>query len=190
MILSGSAIKEYVAAGLIGVKPQFDETQLRPFGLRVHLAKEIMRPQSGLRVNLTRDDKKEHLFIKESIFRSPLVLKPGEFVLGSCIELIKMDSHILGMLDGRNTIARLGILIHCSSNVLDGNTTEYRSIVMEIKNAGPFEVVLPYGYPIGMVLFHVNNVPASNELVQPQYKQQKGVKGPNLKFRPPKPKSL
>ena len=189
MILSGSAIKEYISAGLITIKPRFDETQLRPFGLRLHLAGEILHPKNGARVDLSKGGKIGELFTRKNIYKSPLVLNPGDFALGSCIELIKMDSHILGMLDGRNTLARLGILIHCSSNVLDGNTTEFRSVVIEIKNTGPFEVAIPYRYPIRMMLFYVSNVPASSDLIQPQYKNQKGVKGPNLKFVPPQPRS-
>ena len=97
-----------------------------------------------------------------------------------------MDSHILGFVDGRNTLARLGIIIHCSSNTLDGNSNEFRSIVIEIKNSGPFEVVIPYAYPIGMILFQVTNIPSDTDLIQSQYKGQKGVMGPNLSFTPPK----
>ena len=110
------------------------------------------------------------------------ILKPGEFVLGTTYESIQLPKNLVGKLDGRSTIARLGILIHCSSDTIDGNHEQPRSIVLEIKNIGNFNIVLKQRTPMAMFVFST----LSGEIQQKsqtQYENQTGVQPPNLKVQ-------
>src|ERR1700730_13510507 len=44
----------------------------------------------------------------------PMMLHPHEFVLGSTIERVKMPNDLVGRLEGRSSLGRLGVVIHSS----------------------------------------------------------------------------
>ena len=44
----------------------------------------------------------------------PFVLHPGEFVLGSTLERIGLPSDLVGRVEGKSSLGRLGLLIHSS----------------------------------------------------------------------------
>src|SRR6202011_823243 len=65
----------------------------------------------------------------------PMYLHPHEFILGNTIERVKMPDDLVGRLEGRSSLGRLGVVIHSSlpydSPVLfwaDGGVLESRSI--------------------------------------------------------------
>lgn len=186
MILPGDIIKEFVDQGLISVLPKFDEKQLRPFGLRVHLSSRLLVPEGGQIVDLSSSEPSEPRHVPHMLDQGPIKLKPGDFVLGSTIEAFKISPTLMCKLDGRSTLARLGLMVHCTSSIIDGNHLEHRTIVVEIKNLGSFDILLPFGIGIGMVTFERVVGEASLRLEQEQYEGQTDVLPANLQFRAPR----
>lgn len=186
MILPGDVISEYVQHGLISILPHFDSRQLRPFGLRVHLADHLLVALPGQRVDLSSERPPRPLYTEHDLSSEPLVLPPRGFALGSTIESFRLDPTLMCRLDGRSTIARLGLLIHCTAEIIDSNHGEHRSIVVELANVGPFEIVIPRTLGIGMVTFERVVGEASLALEQDQYKGQTRVAPPNLAFEIPR----
>jgi len=76
-------------------------------------------------------------------------MKPGDFVLGSTVESLRLHPTLACRLDGRSTLARLGLLVHCTSETIDSIHQAHRSIVLEIANVGPFQITMPFSYAIG-----------------------------------------
>jgi dCTP deaminase len=186
-MLSKPTILRYVASGRISVRPAFDEQQLRPSGIRVHLGQEILVPNASVgMVDLTKPIGSDALFCKRQIVDNPHRLGPGDFVLASTMELFQVSPEISCRLDGRSTLARMGIMIHCSSDTIDNNHSEHRSVVLEIKNIGPFDVGLQFGVPIAMLTFQEMSEAVNPSEEQQQYSGQVGVTGPNLNFSVPK----
>src|ERR1051326_7461607 len=148
MILTSNAIKRCVKDEWISIRPQFDERQLRPVGLRIHLGEQTLRPEANQVVDLSKEEPITPAFKRIDIRSSPLVLHPGEFVLGSSVESIKLHTTLGCRLDGRSTLARLGLMVHCTSEIIDSIHQAHRCIVLEIKNVGPFQVRIPHLYPI------------------------------------------
>lgn len=185
MILPGQIIEEYVDHGLISIEPDFDSAQVRPFGLRVHLDEHVLVPEPGQHVDLSSDQKPSPRFQERNLQEGPLVLAPGGFCLGSTLEAFRLAPSLLCRLDGRSTIARLGLLIYCSAAVIDSNHSEHRSIVLELANVGPFSLTIPSHIGIGMVTFERVTGEASLELEQTQYEGQRRATAPNLDFSPP-----
>jgi dCTP deaminase len=187
VILPGHVVAQYVEQGLISVQPQFDRAQLRPFGLRLHLDHKVLIPVAGQRVDLSLRGREAPRLRYETLdlARRPLVLRPGGFALASTIEAFKLHPSLMCRLDGRSTLARLGLMAHCASAVIDSNHGEFRTIVLELCNVGPFEVVLPGGIGIGMATFERVAGEALAEFQQDQYGGQLGVVPPNLAFEPP-----
>lgn len=186
MILPGHVVQQYVEQGMISVKPTFDAQQLRPFGLRVHLGPIVLVPDSGQRVDLSSAVQSPLIYREHDLRLDALVLRPGGFTLGSTIEVFQLHPSLMCRLEGRSTLARLGLLAHCASGVVDSNHREHRSIVLELANVGPFEIVLPLGIGIGMATFERVAGEAEAQFDQSQYEGQSGPLPPNLTFKIPR----
>jgi dCTP deaminase len=186
MILSSNAIKECVKEQWISIRPRFDERQLRPLGLRIHLAETILSPDANQTIDLSKEEPATPTFQRVDIRSSPLVLHPGDFVLGSSVESIRVHETLGCRLDGRSTLARLGVMVHCTSEIIDSIHQDHRSIVLEIRNIGPFKLKIPYLYPIGMIVFEKLTDPIDPALEQDQYRGQTEVTPPNLSFGTPR----
>ncbi len=78
-------------------------------------------------------------------------LKPGDFVLGITKERIKLPENILGILSGRSRFARLGLMVHVSSNFIHPGSNNRQ--VLEIVNLGPHLIRLHPGVRICQVAF-------------------------------------
>ena len=181
MILSDIKIKEYLADNVITVIPPCKDSDIRPVGIRLHLHAEILIPVADQIVDLENPVKIKYETIK--ITDTGYILKPNDFILASTVEKIMLPPNIVGKLDGRSTIARLGLMIHCSSNIVDGNHDEPRSIVYEIKNLGNFKIVLRKNMPLAMLVF--NQLTESiSQPSQSQYRNQNSVTPPNIHFKP------
>ncbi|PLX95376.1 MAG: dCTP deaminase [Desulfuromonas sp.] len=181
MILSDACIESSLESGEIEIFPPLDLDQIRPTGIRVHMGKEILVPCPGQKVDPSCPQ--EIKYKKYDIEKEEYVIEPNSFILGSTYEQILTSRKIVGHLEGRSTIARLGLSIHCTSGVIDSMHEETRSIVLEIKNQGNFSIVLKYKMPIGMLLFSSLTSPI-NQSPQSQYSGQSSALAPNLKFQP------
>ncbi len=186
MFLSHQTILKYIKLKKIIVGPTFDEKNIRPAGIRLHLAKEILVPESNQIVNLTESTElkyKEFDISKEDFF-----IKPGQFILGASYETIKTSNDLLAILDGRSTIARLGLTTHITASIIDGTFEKPHACTFEIKNVGPFKIKLKYKDPIAMLLFAELTEPVTQKL-QSQYTQRPDKVSPaNLSFKTGKDK--
>ena len=178
MIFSDKTIKEYIEAGKIKIFPEFNLANVRPTGIRLHLGNELLIPIENQTVDLNSQENIN--FERINIADSYFTLKPGQFILGSTFEKFQVPRNIVCHLDGRSTVARIGLAIHCTSGVIDGNFEEARTIVLEMKNLGPFDIVLRYKMALAMLSFNQLSTEIEQN-VQMQYAGQDGVMAPNLK---------
>lgn len=180
MYLADVTIREYLHMGLIEISPSVKMADIRPTGIRIHLARNILVPRTGY-VDLAnpRELKYEAIDIEKEEF----ILEPNAFILASTIEKIKLAPNIIAFLDGRSTIARLGLTIHVTAGVIDGNHDGARTITLEIKNLGVHSIRLHEKAAIGQLLFALLSEDIQQES-QSQYDGQDGVMPPNLTFRP------
>lgn len=177
MVLSDVTIKQYIAAKKIQIFPEFDFLNIRPTGIRLHLGKEILIPKNNQTLDLAGNEGAK--FDSLDIPAYGFMLKPGDFILASSYERILVPRNIVCQLEGRSTVARLGLSIHCTSGIIDGNFEEPRSIVYEIKNNGPLSLMLKEKLAVAMLIFYELSSPIEQKS-QNQYKGQSGVTPPNL----------
>lgn len=180
MYLSDISIQEYLHNGLIEVTPKLKKKDIRPAGIRIHLSNKILIPHPGY-LDLSKPGKLEYSTV--DLTKDEFILKPNDFILASSVEKIKVAKNIITFLDGRSTIARLGITIHITAGVVDGNHSEARAITLEIKNLGVHSIRLRENDPVGLVMFALLTSDI-NQPSQSQYAGQEGVLPPNLMFRP------
>jgi dCTP deaminase len=181
MFLSHHTIEKYINEGKIIIEPGFDKRNLRPVGIRIHLAKELLLPEPDQIVSLTvaQDLKYKQIDLTNEDF----LLEPGQFVLGASYEAIQTPPNILAILDGRSTVARLGLTTHITASVIDGTFETPHVAVLEIKNVGNFKIRLNFKDPIAMMLFAELKDPVTQR-IQTQYGGgQSKATPPNLRFR-------
>src|ERR1035437_185832 len=119
MILSDKTIKELIESKQIVILPEFDMKDIRPVGIRLHLGKEILIPKKGQTIDLTGNEHVE--YEKIEMDESGYTIKPDQFILGTTHECFQVPRDIVCHIDGRSTVARLGLSIHCTATILDGN---------------------------------------------------------------------
>ena len=180
MFLSHQTIKRYIDEGKIIIGPEFDKKDIRPVGVRIHLGKSILIPEAGQTVEIQSST--ELKYKKVDLTKEEFYLEPGAFVLGATHETIQTPPDVLAILDGRSTLARLGVSMHISSCVIDGALGAPQVVVMEIKNVGNFRVSLQFKDPVAEFVFTELTEPVVQK-GQSQYNNQDGVAPPNLKFR-------
>lgn len=181
MFLSHQDIENCIKDGSIKIGPNFDNKNIRPAGVRVHLGEEVIIPEAGQSVNLTEKNNLRYKTV--NLLNTAFNLKPGDFVLASTFETFKTAPTILAILDGRSTIARLGLTTHITASIVDGTFETPHSPTLEIKNVGNFTIRLKFKDPIAMMLFAELKNPVTQGL-QSQYRNiGNKVSPPNLNFK-------
>lgn len=75
--------------------------------------------------------------------RGEFVLNPWQFVLGSTEEKVHIPLHMVGRLEGKSTIGRIGMAIHITAGYLD---PDFRGVItLEILNVSPKPIILRRG---------------------------------------------
>ncbi len=177
MLLSDTTIKKYLSEGLIKILPAVKTGDIKSIGIRMHLGKDFLKPVLNKQVSL--DSKAEDLYERITVLDEDYILKPNEFILGTTVERFMVPRNLVGYLDGRSTLARLGLGIHMTSQFADGNYDNASAITLEIKNNGTFNLVLKPGMPIGMLSFFELSEPVSKE-AEFLYKNQTSVRPPEF----------
>ena len=175
MILSHNTIKKLVDEGKIKVLPELKPEDIRPVGIRLHLGEDILIPVPGQSIDLSAIGNVQ--YEKSKIPAEGYTLKPGDFILGTTYETYQVPTNIVGNLDGRSTFARLGLTIHQTSQIVDGNFEYPGSTVFELKNNGSFNLVLKPLIPIAMLNFIELSEPVT-DTSNFKYRQQVGVRPP------------
>lgn len=151
MLLSHHSIEQLINEGSLVIKPAFEKQNLRPVGIRLHLAKDILVPLPNQTVEL---DIPQQLEYKEiDLTQEAFYLEPNQFILAATYEEIKTPHNVLAILDGRSTVARIGLTTHITASVADGTLGMSQAVVLEIKNVGNFRVRLKFKDPIAMMIF-------------------------------------
>lgn len=78
-------------------------------------------------------------------------LNPGEFALASTTERVEIGSHMAGRLEGKSSLARLGLVVHTTAGFFDPGFTGYPTL--ELLNVSPRPMLLRPGMPIAQMAF-------------------------------------
>jgi len=180
MLLSDKSILSFIREQKITVLPEFNESDIRPTGLRVYLGTEILIAAENQVIDLGSYVNPK--YAKLILSSDGYALEPNKFVLASTAEKVQVPRDIVCTIDGRSTVARLGLTVHCSSTVIDGNFMEPRSIVLELFNQSSNTLLLKPGIAIAMLQFHQLTEPIQQNS-QVQYRGQSEVMPPNLEVQ-------
>ena len=165
MILSDQDIKKYIQEGKIQVYPAPDfETQLGPCSLDLHLGntfkvfRQSQYPYIDLKRKINLEEIMEEIQIAED--GGPFILQPKDFVLAITKESFTLPSDLMGRLDGRSSIGRLGLVVHSTAARFDPGWSG--KALMELGNLGIMPVVLYSGMRICALTFETLSSPSQN----------------------------
>ncbi|MFA4936878.1 MAG: dCTP deaminase [Patescibacteria group bacterium] len=151
MILSDKDIKKILAEGRIKIEPLFDES-IQPASVDLHLDNQFLIFKNTGHVCIDVREKTPDLMDKVEIKEDqPFVLHPGEFALGVTIERITLSNDMVGRLEGKSSLGRIGIIIHATAGFIDpGNSLKP---TLELHNIGNLPVKLYYKMAIAQIAF-------------------------------------
>ncbi|MGC9309411.1 MAG: dCTP deaminase, partial [Candidatus Nanoarchaeia archaeon] len=140
-----------VAKGDIVIEP-FDPECLQPASYDLHLDNEFrLFKQHETEVI---DTKKPVTGFMEEIYvedDNSFVLHPGSFALALIREKTGVNNKHVGRLEGKSSLARLGLIIHTTAGFLDpGNSLQ---LTLELFNASPLPIKLYPGMKIAQIAF-------------------------------------
>ncbi len=151
MILSDRSIREELAAGRIRIEP-FDEQQIQPSSVDLRLGHRFRRFQ---RSNKPFIDVKQPVHdlmeVLEIPTGEPVIVRPREFMLGTTVETVTIPDDMVGRLEGRSSLGRLGIIIHSTAGYVDPGFSG--QVTLEISNLLDEAVALYPGMRIAQISF-------------------------------------
>ena len=152
MIMSDGAIREAMRAGEISIDPPARDDDIRGVGLRLYLGEDLLIPvSSDDEIDLAHPQSEQ--FMSRRMDATGYILQSQDYVLAATREKISASRGILCTVDGRSSIARSGLFIHCSSAAIDNIHDGARAIVLELYNCSRRALRLRPGLPIAMMMF-------------------------------------
>lgn len=162
MVLSDVDIRRYMERGKIRVFPDLPDNQFGSCSVDFRLGSEFSvfdhsrYPYIDLRETGAIQDIMRTVHVKPG---EPFILQPREFALAITEETLELDDDVLGRLEGRSSLGRIGIIVHGTAGLFDpgwrGKAT------LELSNLGRMPVALYPGMRICSFTFEQLSSPVS-----------------------------
>ena len=155
MVLADGDIKKAIKEGRIKIMPAIDvKTQLGSCSVDFCLGnifRVFNHSQYAFIDTCDKDTTKE--ITREIIIPDgqPFIIQPGDFVLATSRETLELADNLLGRLEGRSSLGRLGIVVHSTASIFDPGWRG--KIVLELGNLGRMAVMLYPGRRICSMTF-------------------------------------
>jgi len=152
MVLSDRTIKDEIARGRIIIEPLIPSC-IQPASVDLHLDKKLLvfksqRHPAYIDIRRSLDHLNEVVELDED---NAFFLNPGEFVLASTLESITLPDDIVGRLEGKSSLGRIGLLIHSTAGYVDPGWQGHLTI--ELSNVAKLPITLYYKMKIGQISF-------------------------------------
>ncbi len=156
MVLSDRDIKKALNNGKIKIAPVPDlKIQLGSCSIDLRLGNtfRIFEYSKHSLIDTNSKNIKDKVFTKEIIIKDnePFYIQPGDFVLAITKERITIDPSLLGRLEGRSSLGRLGIVVHSTASIFDPGWDG--QAVLELGNLGRLPIALYPGMRICAMTF-------------------------------------
>lgn len=185
MILSDSTIRRMMADKRIVIDPQPEDMAIQPASIDLHLSDELRLYDPKQHEIDPLNPPETILYMMGPVYQ----MFPGEFLLGSTVEKIRLPSDIYARIEGKSTLGRCGLQVHITAGFIDpgypgGLSPEfYGNITLELKNVTHHHfITLRPGMPIAQICFgRVDGRvarPYGSEGLGSRYQGSRGTVGP------------
>lgn len=152
MIFSDRTILEAISDGRVSIDP-FDRSLVQPSSVDVR-CDHYFRVFENHRYPLIDPKAIQHDLTKEiqASEASPFILHPGEFVLGTTLETIRLGEDVVARLEGKSSLGRLGLLIHSTAGFIDPGF--HGQVTLELSNVANLPIAIYPEMKIGQISFY------------------------------------
>ena len=160
MVLSDRDIRRELAAKRLRIEPLGDSA-VQPASVDLRLGRQLLVFQNHLQPHIDVKQEMPGLTKPFEIDEvNPFILHPGEFVLGVTLEYVELPDDLVGRLDGKSSLGRLGLVVHSTAGFVDpgwkGNLT------LELSNLATLPILLYYGMKASQISFMRLTSPAEH----------------------------
>ena len=162
MVLSDVDIRRYIEAGKIRISPSLPAEQFGSCSVDFRLGAEFSIFEHSRHAFIDVREKSAIQDLMRTIDvkpGEPFILQPREFALAITEETLELDDDVLGRLEGRSSLGRIGIIVHGTAGLFDpgwrGKAT------LELSNLGIMPVALYPGMRICSFTFEQLSSPVS-----------------------------
>lgn len=156
MLLSDREIAAAIERGDIGIS-DFDPALVQPSSLDMRLGADFRIMNPGIEPIDTAQIT-DYTMHAPCGYGESFTLYPGQFVLAQTHERIALPPHITAKLEGKSSLARLGLVLHATAGFIDPGFEG--TITLELCLVSPRPLVLHPGMKIGQVCFYAMTSPA------------------------------
>ena len=177
MLMSDRDIRASIEAGQIGLEP-LDMNLLQPSSFDVRIDRFFRLFDNHKYAFIDPAEPQEELtrFI-EVAPDEPFILHPGEFVLGSTYEFVKLPDNVAARLEGKSSLGRLGLVTHSTAGFVDPGFNGH--VTLELSNMATLPIKLWPGMKIGQLCFFQLSSPSETPYGSAKYlNRYQGQRGP------------
>ena len=176
MILSDVSIRAAVDLGRIVIEP-FDPGMVQPSSVDLRIDRYFRVFENHRYPSIDPKQDQPDLTTEVSTgMDQPFMLHPGEFVLGSTLEVVRLSDDIVARLEGKSSLGRLGLLIHSTAGFVDPGFEGH--LTLELSNVANLPIAIYPGMRIGQLSFYELTTPAEapygSEQAGSKYQGQRG----------------
>ncbi len=153
MILSDGDIKKAIKKKRLFFSPSLEEKQIGPasIDLRLDGTFKVFNTSSVSLIDVKKIMSSEYLSEVNRSVDEPFIIHPDDFVLASTKEKIKVSDDLVVRVEGKSSLARIGILVHTAGFIDPGFDG---MITLEISNQSNIAVALYPGMFICQIAIH------------------------------------
>ena len=177
MLMSDRDIRASIEAGEIGLEP-LDMSLLQPSSFDVRIDRFFRLFDNHKYAFIDPAEQQDDLtrFI-EVAPDEPFILHPGEFVLGSTYEFVKLPDNVAARLEGKSSLGRLGLVTHSTAGFVDPGFNGH--VTLELSNMATLPIKLWPGMKIGQLCFFQLSSPSETPYGSAKYlNRYQGQRGP------------
>jgi dCTP deaminase len=176
VLLSDRDLKAAIEAGRLGLTP-FDEAMIQPSSIDVRLDRYFRVFANHRYTHIDPSEQQDDLTVPvEPVGDDPFILHPGEFVLGSTLEVISLGDDLASRLEGKSSLGRLGLLTHSTAGFIDPGFSGH--VTLELSNVANLPIKLYPGMKIGQIcvlqLSSASEHPYGSSIYGSRYQDQRG----------------
>jgi dCTP deaminase len=177
MLLSDRDLTAEIKAGRLSLDP-FEPALVQPSSVDVRLDRWFRVFNNTKYTHIDPSKQQDDLTsLVEAPDREPFVLHPGEFVLGSTLEIVSLPDDLAGRLEGKSSLGRLGLLTHSTAGFIDPGFSGH--VTLELSNVANLPITLWPGMKIGQLCLFRLSSPASHPYGSSVYgSRYQGQRGP------------
>lgn len=168
MILSDKTIKKMVEEGSLAVEP-VEAGQIQPASVDIRLGRTFSVVEDSPTGIIGMDNEIKYKTIESDTY----ILLPGQFVLATTMEYVRLPNDLTAFVEGRSSLGRMGLFIQNSGWVDPGFEGE---ITLELYNANRCALELRAGRRVGQLVFAKMDRETDNPY-RGKYQGQRGATG-------------